>query len=145
MLEIMGTVDKKLIAYIERVAEHLGLFDMDAFIDVNFEKECAQGAGGYCDGDEEDIAIEIARNDRLGRVPRKNLMINIAHEMIHAQQIASGRLINNGLIMRDVGNERELAYAHTWEGERVVNIPYDDQPWEIEAYAREEEVYEACL
>lgn len=144
-MEVFGTKSVKLIEYVDRVANYLGLYDLDAYVEVNIVKECDQGAGGYCHGDDEDIEIEIARYDRCGKLNQKQMMINIAHEMIHALQIASGRLVNTGFIMRDVGNERELAYAHTWEGERFVNMPYDDQPWEIEAYAREMEVFEACV
>lgn len=142
---IEGTKSVKLINYIERVASYLGLDYSETEVELSIVPKCDQGAGGWCHGDDEEVFIEIARSDRCGHLEMNQIMINIAHEMVHAQQIATGRLVNTGLIMRDVGNERELAYAHMWEGERFVNLPYDDQPWEKEAYAREMEVYEACI
>ena len=144
MIEVSGTKSLRLVEYIDRVANYLGLDEYDTWYEMQIVSECDQGAGGYCHGDENDVEIEIARNDRAGKIPLEEMKINIAHEMIHAQQIASGRLINDGFIMRGEGDEKTLAYAHTWEGERFVNLPYSDHPWELEAYSREREVYEAC-
>jgi hypothetical protein len=139
---IQGTKSKKLISYIENVADHLGLFDLPPVIEIDIKKECAAGAGGYCHGDEDSIYIEVARYDNEGKIPQSQLMTNIAHELVHAQQIAQGRLVNVGFIFSRLSNgDRGLSLAWDWEGKRYINTAYDDHPWEHEAYSAEEELY----
>lgn len=141
---VQGTVNKKLIAYVERVYNYLGLAEFEeCLIDLDFVKECAGGAGGYCDGDDEEIRVELARQDAVGRIPMKDLMINIAHELVHAQQMASGRLVNKGFVFRD-DNPEVLAVKQVFDGQEYVGVPYNEQPWEIEAYNLEKVIYEEC-
>ena len=141
---IQGTVNKKLISYVERVYNYLGLDEFeDCLIDLDFVKECVGGAGGYCDGDDETINVEIARQDAVGRIPMKDLMINVAHELVHAKQMASGRLVNKGFVFRD-DNPCVLTTKQIFDGQEYVGVNYKDQPWEIEAYELENVVYEAC-
>lgn len=141
---VHGTVNKKLIAYVERVYNYLGLDEFEeCLIDLDFVKECAGGAGGYCDGDDEMINVEIARQDAVGRIPMKDLMINIAHELVHAQQMASGRLVNKGFVFRN-DNPDVLTTKQIFDGQEYVGVNYKDQPWEIEAYKLEEVIYEEC-
>lgn len=143
---IHGTTSKTLISYIERVCNYLNLDQYGyALIDIKFSKDLPGNAGGYCDGDDEDINVEIARNDAAGRIPMKDLMVNIAHELVHAHQMASGRLVNMGLTMRtnDHG-EHYMGNVTIFDGVDYENVPYDQQPWEIEAYNLEKVVYEEC-
>lgn len=56
------------------------------------------------------------------------LMVSIAHEMIHVKQLARGTLIYE---MRD-GEEIAI-----WRGKKL-DLPYFDRPWEIEAYGKQE-------
>ena len=143
-MNVQGTVNKKLIAYVERVYNYLGLDEFeDCYIDLDFVKECAGGAGGYCNGDDEEIQVELARQDAVGRIPMKDLMINIAHELVHAQQMASGRLVNKGFVFRD-DNPEVLAVKQVFDGQEYVGVRYDEQPWEIEAYNLEKVIYEEC-
>jgi len=144
-LDIIGTQSKSLIAYIERVYDYLQLDAFDALVDVEIVKECAAGAGGYANGDEDHVCIEIARNDRAGKVPTKDLMINIAHEMVHARQLAEGRLVNKGFVFRKgQDGSQQLTTKQIFDGKAYVGVPYAEHPWEIEAYALEEVVYGAC-
>jgi len=144
MIEVSGTVSRDLKAYIQRVAEYLNLDLYDPYYELDIVRKCAQQAGGYCHGDENDIQIEIARYDAGGKVSRDHMKINIAHELIHAQQIASGRLENGGFFVNREGGAETLAYRHVFDGVEYINCPYENQPWEQEAYQREEEVYQAC-
>ena len=145
-MEIRGTQSKKLIAYIDRVISYLDLHDVPGLIDIDILRECANGAGGYCHGDENHIQIEVARYDHNGKVPTALLMQNIAHEMIHADQICRGRLVNHGFVLNPDKSDAEvgLSYKWEWEGQEYIDIPYDDHPWEHEAYSLEETVYAAC-
>ena len=141
MVNVTGTTNKKLLAYIVRVAAYLDVQD----VDIDIVKSCAGDAGGYCDGDLDWCNIEIARNDAVGKVPMYQLMINIAHEMVHASQILTGRLVNKGMVMRhDFNVPVGLSFQWEWEGNLYTDLPYDDHPWEHEAYALEEKVYNIC-
>lgn len=146
MIEVYGTKSKSLLAYIDRVADYLELDAYDAFYDINIVRDCAGGAGGYCNGDEDIVDIEIARNDSAGKIPMKDMMINIAHEMVHAQQMASGRLINKGFVFRtdETNGDQVLTTKQIFEGKEYIGVEYNDQPWEIEAYKLEKEIYNAC-
>lgn len=145
MIEVSGTINKKLIAYIDRVSDYLGLTDFDAYIELEVKKECDAGAGGFAYGDEETVLVEIARYDSAGKVPMKDLMINIAHELVHAQQLVSGRLHDKGMIFRNnEQGQQVLTLKRIFDGVEYIGVPYKDQPWEIEAYGLEETIYEAC-
>lgn len=144
MIDITGTTSSKLIAYIDRVAAHLGLDDYDTYFELAIVKQCDAMAGGFAYGDDETVCVEIARNDSQGKVPMKDMMINIAHELIHAQQLASGRLVDNGMVLRTTDEGEALSISRKFDGVEYVDLAYDDQPWEIEAYANEEKVYDAC-
>lgn len=146
-MHIKGTTSKKLISYINQLSDHLGLTDSATYVEVEIRRECAAGAGGYCHGDDNDVQIEIARYDAEGKIPTAVLMQNLAHEFIHAKQIAEGRLVNHGFIFRKNKNSENdigLSYKWLWEGKAYIDVPYSDHPWEHEAYAMEEEVYNAC-
>lgn len=140
---IKGTKSKKIISYIDRVSNFLQLNSYEALIDIEFVKTCSNGASGYCHGDDNSIVVEIARYDDEGRIPQQNIMVNIAHELIHAKQIASGRLFNGGFRFRD-HLKQTIEMYWIWEGTEYVNTPYEDHPWENEAYGFEDEVYNSC-
>lgn len=141
---VQGTTNQKLLAYVERVYNYLGLDEFEeCLIDLDFVKECSGGAGGYCNGDDEEIQVELARQDAAGRIPMKDLMINIAHELVHAQQMASGRLVNKGFVFRD-DNPGVMTTKQIFDGQEYVGVNYKDQPWEIEAYNLEEVIYNEC-
>lgn len=144
-VRIKGTTDKKLIAYIERVYNYLGLYEYhDCDFAIDFSPRCAANAGGFCNGDDEEVFVEIARSDAVGRIPMQSVKVNIAHELIHAQQIASGRLINKGFVFRNDTIPHTLTTKQIFDGQEYIGVSYEDQPWEIEAYANEDQVYEAC-
>jgi hypothetical protein len=122
--------------YISAVAAVLDLDKYDSDIRIDLMKKCDGDAGGYCYGDAEDIDIEIATHVQGEALDIETIKTNIAHEMIHAQQIASGRLNDHGIQIVD----ECLVKVAEWDGEYHTNTKYDDQPWEIDAYAREAQV-----
>lgn len=137
MLEVTGTVDKRLIAYCQRVYNYLNL---DAIVDLSVVKSLRGWAQGYANGDEDWVQIDIARRDGERKLTRKRIMINIAHEMIHASQYNTKRMVNEGITVKD----GELVAVVNWEGTKHIGTPYTEQPWEYEAYSMEEKVYEMC-
>lgn len=143
--DIYGTQSQKLIQYIERVYDYLGLDTYaGCLFTLDFKTRCDANAGGFANGDMEEVFVEIARNDAVGRIPMKDLMINIAHELVHAHQLATGRLVNKGFVFRNDTTPQTLTTKHIFDGQEYVGVRYDEQPWEIEAYKLEEVIYEAC-
>ena len=53
-----------------------------------------------------------------------SIIKTVLHEMIHVKQYAEGRLTQT-----------------EWMGRPHPDLPYRELPWEIEAYAREQELY----
>lgn len=126
--------------YINAVGAVLNIFDSTTEIEVEFSNKLDGDAGGYCSGDLEQIDIEIATHVQGEALSVETIQRNIAHEMIHAQQIITGRLEDLGLQILQAGDAQTLVKVSIWDGETYTNTKYEDQPWEIDAYAREEEV-----
>lgn len=126
--------------YINAVGAVLNIFDSTTEIEVEFSNKLDGDAGGYCSGDLEKIDIEIATHVQGEALSVETIQRNIAHEMIHAQQIITGRLEDLGLQILQAGDAQTLVKVSIWDGETYTNTKYEDQPWEIDAYAREEEV-----
>ena len=61
--------------------------------------------------------------------PNRNILqlgLTLAHEMVHVKQLAKGIL-------------KQKRSGHTWVGKMYGrNTPYLDQPWEIEAFSKQE-------
>ena len=122
--------------YVNAVSEVLALSNFDTILHIDLMSKCDGDAGGFCYGDKEEINIEIATHVMGEALDIDTIKVNIAHEMIHAQQIATGRLNDHGIqIINDC-----LVKVAEWDGEYHTNTKYDDQPWEIDAYAREAQV-----
>ena len=126
--------------YISAVGAVLNIFDSTTEVEVEFSNKLDADAGGYCSGDLEQIDIEVATHVQGEALSVETIQRNIAHEMIHAQQIITGRLEDLGLQLLQSGDAQTLVKVSIWDGETYTNTKYKDQPWEIDAYAREEEV-----
>lgn len=130
----------RYLNYIEAVASVLGIYEMEADLIVDFEKKLDSDAGGYCFGDKEAVEIEIATHVQGEALDEDTILQNIAHEMVHARQLLTGRLEDLGLQLATAGDAQTLIKVQVWEGEVYTNTAYADQPWEIEAYGLEENV-----
>ena len=88
----------------------------------------AKSIAGLYDSDEEMAIID----------PRRcvfPLLGTLAHEMVHAEQYHQGRL--------QAIYEKKKGWLHQWDGEYITNRgktlnSYLKQPWEIEAYERQD-------
>ena len=88
--------------------------------DISIDIEFVNTPGGGCiDMEDGEFLIEI--NKRLGV---KSIIKTVIHEMIHVKQYAEGRLTQT-----------------EWMGKPHPDLPYRELPWEIEAYAKERELY----
>lgn len=71
----------------------------------------------------------------------KEMLSTLAHECVHIQQIAYGRLQH-----RVWASDKKLHVR--WEGEEMGaygSIPYRQQPWEIEAFSQQEKLAKSFL
>ena len=88
--------------------------------DISIDVEFVSTAGGGCvDMEDGEFLIEI--NNRMREI---SIIKTVLHEMIHVKQYAEGRLTQT-----------------EWMGRPHPDLPYRELPWEIEAYAREQELY----
>lgn len=131
--------------YVQNIIEYFNLDEYEADIDITFKKKCDGDAGGYCFGDNESVEIEIATHCQGEPISIMSQLINLGHEMVHAKQLITGQLKDHGIQLATSGDSQALVKVSEWEGETMTNVPYDDQPWEIEAYALEREVYDKCF
>ena len=114
---------------IDAASQVLGLDSnlIDYDYDVDHEDAIA-----YCDGDLDEINISI----NPAYLDSEHLIEIIAHEMIHAHQYLSGKMVNvSHIVTLWKGKEfiNSSAFAHISADER--HEMYLNQPWERQAYA----------
>ena len=108
-----AAVDKAMAAIVKS-GILAGRFDLS--IDIEF---VSTAGGGCVDMEDGEFLIEI--NNRMREI---SIIKTVLHEMIHVKQYAEGRLTQT-----------------EWMGKPHPDLPYRELPWEIEAYAREQELY----
>jgi len=137
-IEISENCPPELYKYIHKVGRFLGISSLPGYVEIEIVEDLGRFAG-LVDGDEDQVDISIAETFNGERIDDMQIKINIAHEMIHAVQILTGRLIHSGLCLQD----GIMSYKWIFDGKEYQNLIYSDQPWENEAYEYEKEVYEA--
>jgi hypothetical protein len=68
---------------------------------------------------------------------RKEMLICLAHEMVHVAQMVTNRL--------QYTRKEGITFAR-WEGKamgNIAHIPYQEHPWEVEAFTKQEELFQA--
>lgn len=116
----------------------IALFDKEPNIDYNiticlqkFVGEEKGSHAGFCLGDLESSEIEIAthwiyEDDEEVAYSDYEIAGTIAHELTHAKQFSRGQInmVNNVWKSNDIATNCD-------------DLPYDEHPWEVEAYAYE--------
>ena len=108
--------------------------DKDVFIDSKLSHHTDNQAAGYCYGFTDEVYIEIARNSHGIPYTLDEIARNLAHELVHAKQYIRGEL--NATMTKWLKQE----IPHGPRG--GIKIKYRSQPWEIEAFEREQELVE---
>jgi hypoxanthine phosphoribosyltransferase len=75
---------------------------------------------GYCDYDEDEAVVVIAK-----RLPVKEAIRTLFHELVHLKQYETGRL--------------EVGSPQRWLGISIED-KYENLPWEVEAFELEEKM-----
>lgn len=101
----------KVETYCENVLKHFfgNRIKRPVDIELRFEKNC-KPAVGYCHGDHEHIVIEISKHDIDDvKLSRDDMMLTLAHELVHAKQLIRKEKINHSLSECEAyGIEQEL-------------------------------------
>ncbi len=122
----------KVKQYIEQLCCALKINRMRAkVIFIRFHAKLKNDFEGLCWGDMDEgfVEIDIAKTTAGSKLPYESIMQTLAHEMVHAKQYFRGEL---------------NPVDHSWKGGKPYKYEYDNAPWEIEAYAREERLYKKC-
>ncbi len=93
------------------------------YIDIDVVTECDNGTSALCWGDNEEIQIELARECNGIKYTVDEMMLHLAHELVHAKQFIKGELHPSLL---------------KWCQQDYSNTPYSKTPWETEAYRLED-------
>jgi hypothetical protein len=128
---ITGKVNKKYREAIEFFATELFTPQMKRHIELRIRKRDLGTWHGFVSIEDYNVlnqprsfVIELHKGD-----DEKEHLKTLAHELVHVRQYARNELNDE---------------MNTWKGRKVDSdsIPYEDQPWEIEAMKLGDELYE---
>ena len=96
-------------------------------IDVYVVTRCDNNHYAWCFGDKNSAEIELARGSGDTTFTLNEMMLNLAHELVHVKQFIKGELHPS---------------LNTWKRLDYTNVPYSRTPWEKEAYLLEDKLIE---
>ena len=129
-ISVNGRIAKKkqVEIFIFDVLEHLmPRLKRKVNIDVNIVTRCDNQHYALCLGDKNCAEIELARGSCDTKFSLDEMMLNLAHELVHAKQFIKGELHPN---------------LNRWKSLDYSNTVYSRQPWEKEAYLLEDKLLE---
>ena len=133
-LSVSKKLSKRHMTFIDDVVN--ALFDSykgDYLITIDSKKFIDDDGGhaGFCFGDDEESAVDIAthfyyEDGEIGRYTPVEIAMNLAHELVHAKQFAHGQI-----------NMVDHVWRHGKETIDCTGLEYAETPWEVEAYTLE--------
>lgn len=129
-ISITGRIAKRkqVETFIFDTLEHLmPRLRRDIDIDVSVVTRCDKNHYALCSGDKNSVEIELARGSGNTTFTLQEMMVNLAHELVHAKQFIKGELHPS------LNRWRKIDYSNT---------AYSRQPWEKEAYLLEDKIVE---
>jgi hypothetical protein len=115
-------------AILPSMIEQLGLTNSRKAVVVQLESDC-EGMGMTVPMDIIDSYVVVIQP----KMSIKDIGLTLAHEMVHVRQMAKG-------ILKTVNG------THYWAGKRYTKrTKYLDQPWEQDAFARQEIVFRKAI
>ena len=116
----------KVKSFAETVMKNLmPRFKRKVEIDINVVTRCDGENSALCWGDKDGAEIEIARESFDVKFTLDEMMLNLAHELVHAKQFIKGELHPS---------------LNKWKRLDFTNVPYSRTPWEKEAYLLEDKL-----
>jgi hypothetical protein len=130
-LSIKGRIAKK-----ERIEKYIQTALLDMMprlkrlieIDLNVVTKCDDNNYALCWGDKNIIEIELARTSGDIKFTHDEMMLNLAHEIVHAKQFIKGEL--HPTLQKWKKFKKDCA-----------KTPYFKTPWEKEAYLMEDKIF----
>lgn len=102
------------------------------YVEVHVKFSRLKDAAGWCTWEDDNIRPREFTIDCLNTQTDEDIFKTLAHEMVHVKQMLKGE-------------SKELfkpAYRKLWKGEDHTNTIYEEQPWEKEAYALQDVLYD---
>lgn len=100
--------------------------DVDIYISVS--RTFDEGYLGFCDGNRDEVWIDLARSWEGTPLTAREIAQNLAHELVHAKQFIRGEINSTNYNYRRSG-QKAVDYT---------DVSYRKRPWEVEAYGLEE-------
>jgi hypothetical protein len=130
-LSITGRIAKK-----QRIEKYIQTALLDMMprlkrlieIDLNVVTKCDEDNYALCCGNKNIVEIELARTSGDTKFTHDEMMLNLAHEIVHAKQFIKGEL--HPTLQKWKKFKKD--YAKT---------PYFKTPWEKEAYLMEDKIF----
>ena len=123
--------------FVDFAVEWLGIDKLRGELNIELKQTLESESFGLCWGDKREAEIHVATKQWGKPITRENKLKTLAHELTHAHQYLTGHLIPAD----------EGVFQSRWLGEAVSYTPEtDDQtPWEVQATACENRIYEAWM
>lgn len=131
--QIKGKASGIIDVYVHNLCKSLGISRMRSkLIQVYFTTDQEGQLGNAWGCSKEGYAeINIARKCEGKKVEYSEMMQTLAHEMVHVKQYFRNELDGTGMNFK-------------WKGRNANGYKYENQPWEREAFKREEGLYKEC-
>ena len=127
-ISIKGRIQKKkaVETFILNVLKHLmPRLQRNVDIDVRIVTQCDNENYALCWGDKNSAEIELARRSGDIRFTLDEIVLNLAHELVHAKQFIKGELHPT---------------LSKWKSLDYRDVAYSKQPWEKEANLLEDKL-----
>lgn len=131
--QVKGKASGLIDLYVYNLCKSLGIHRMyTKHIELNFvTSEDDQMGNCWGCGKEGVAVINICRKHHGKKIDYSEQMQTLAHEMVHVKQYFRKELDGSGC-------------KYKWKGRNADGYQYENQPWEREAFKREEGLYKEC-
>ena len=122
-------IDKLFDAIMPSIVDQLGLNNSRRAVLIKVTPDVPEGFIGATYNIEfaDCLMVLIAPPTRVTQTALLDVALTLAHEMVHVRQLAKG-------IMKFLPNGSRM-----WMGKKYTKkTPYMDQPWELDAFAKQE-------
>lgn len=129
MITIKGEIESKdkVLSFAETVINSLmPFFEKEINIDINIVPRCEDENSALCWGSKESAKIELAQKSYDVEFTLEDMMLNLAHELVHAKQFLNKELSSS---------------LDEWKGCDYTHLPHNRRPWEKEAFLLEDELF----
>lgn len=101
-------------------------------VKVTIKNKLEDNSDGLCWFDDHENGVRYFEIELDNRISERQMLINLAHEMVHVKQFSLGEL-----------KDGKPATTTVWQGITIRDdeIDYWDTPWEIEAHGREKGLF----